>query len=762
MPTVTQANIAVVLPQVLLLLRNQTRHDFANYKTNTIIRRIERRMLVQSIRTAEGYLQFLKDNAFELDLLFRELLIGVTSFFRDSEAFRALSSALPELVKGKSDGETIRIWSAGCSTGQESYSLAMVVWEAIESFNPSLKLQVFATDLNTQAIEVARRGFFPSQIEDEVDEKRLSRFFVREDTGYRIHKRLREHLTFAPQDVTSDPPFMNLDLLCCRNVLIYFDPTLQKKLFAVFHYAIRPGGLLLLGNSESIGNLFGVFEPLDKKWKLFRRKLSVSKSLPLLSESLPITRPREIIETTVSDRPVHTSPKANLIHFLERRLLQIFAPPTVIASDRGEIVYIHGRTGAYLEPAEGAPSTNVIEMAREGLRPTLSAMIARVTADGGEIIQRGVRITNAESEAAADITVRKIREPEPIRGLLLISFEESRRMAVSESLKKKPQGRAAELELELQFTKESLQTTIEELQTSSEEAKSNNEELQSTNEELQSTIEELETSKEEMQSLNEELQTVNAELQTKVEDLAQVNDDMTNLLNNSHIATVFLDDQLCIKRFTDATRTIIKIIPTDIGRPIGDLVTNVDYDLVADAQDVLATLMTKESEVASDDGRWFRVRLMPYRTSENVISGIVATFVDVTVGKRTEMQVQVAADYAQSIVETMRDPLLVISNELCIVSCNAAFYDLFQLNTDKVVGAAVDAIGEGRWDVTRLQELLHRIQADGMGEDGVELDAQLPDGKTCKLVVNARPLEQAITLPGRILVAMFSTGLQDG
>lgn len=755
-PQSPSATLVKVLPDILVLLRNQTNHDFSHYKTNTMVRRIERRMSAKAILQAKDYLGFLVENPFELDLLFRDLLIGVTGFFRDAEAFAALDDLLPELIQGKCDGDTIRVWSAGCSTGEEAYSLAIAIWEAIEKFNPTLVLRLFATDLNTQAVEVARRGVFTDRIEEQVGEKRLQRFFsATEDGGYRVQKFLREQLIFAPQDLIADPPFLNLDLISCRNVLIYLDGEMQKKLIPIFQYALKPGGVLLLGNSESIGTFHGVFDSVDNKWKIFKRKLAVPVKLPLLNKTLSISPSREMIETTLSDLPAETSPSTNLLRLLERRLLRSYAPPTVISSDRGEIVYVHGSTGAYLEPAEGGPSTNLIEMAREGLRPTLTVMMRRVSASGGEMIQRGIRITDAEHEDAADVIVRKISEPESIRGLLMISFEKTTRSVIPEASKQTPAGRTSELELELQFTKESLQTTIEELQTSNEEAKSNNEELQSTNEELQSTIEELETSKEEMQSLNEELQTVNSELQTKVEDLAQVNDDMTNLLNNSHIATVFLDDELCIKRFTDATTTVIKIIPTDVGRPIGDLVTNVDYDLVTDAKAVLSTLMTQETEVAANDGRWFRVRLMPYRTSENVISGLVITFVDVTASKLIETQVRVAGDYAQSIVDTVRDPLLVIDDDFEIVSGNIAFYEMFKLPAEGVVGKAIGQAGEGLWDVSALRGLLEKIRSEDSVDDDLRLEARLPDGQLCQFLVNARPLEQVATLPGKILVAMF-------
>jgi two-component system, chemotaxis family, CheB/CheR fusion protein len=746
MPLAAFPGLAELMPKIFVLLRNRTRHDFSHYKTNTVRRRIERRMSVHQIHDAGNYLRFLQENPHELDILFRELLIGVTCFFRDSDAFTALANDfLPKLVDGKSDGDTIRIWSAGCSTGEEAYSLAMVVQEAIDRFNPGLQLQVFATDLDTRAIDVARRGVYPEGIAADISPKRLQQFFSPEAGQYKIQKELRERLVFAPQDLISDPPFSKLDLLACRNVLIYLDVDLQKKLFPVFHYALNPGGLLFLGNSESIGHFTDEFEPLDKKWKIFERRVSLLSRLPLVCPSFALNLPRDMIEAPMADKPVERPADATLRQLLERQLLRTYAPPTVITSDRGEIVYIHGRTGAFLEPAPGGPSNNILSMAREGLQPTLSALLRRAAAEGGEVVQREVHVANNGNSITVDVVVRTIPEPEAIRGLLMITFETVSRDGTKKPLapKKKARGRAAELEQELQFTRESLQTTIEELETA-------NEELQSTNEEQQSTNEELETSKEEMQSLNEELQTVNSELQMKMEDLALVNDDMTNLLNNTCIATIFLDNDLNIKRFTQAASDVIKIIATDVGRPIGDLVTSLDYDLVTDAQKVVATLMTKESEAKAADGRWFRVRLMPYRTSENVIDGLVATFVEVTASKLAELQVAVAAAYAQSIVDTVREPLLVLDDETCIVSANESFYQTFQKKPAEIVGQTVDDL----WNVPKLGGMLKKILPGGSTFEDFHIDVALPDGGKRKMLLNARRLEQAIALPGKILLGM--------
>jgi two-component system CheB/CheR fusion protein len=452
----------------------------------------------------------------------------------------------------------------------------------------------------------------------------------------------------------------------------------------------------------------------------------------------------------VPENPTPPSLNLDVLPLLERRLLHSYAPPTVIVSDQGEIVFIHGRTGAYLEPAEGEPTNNILTMARPGLQPVLSMLMRKAAADGQEAVQQAVRMTENGGHALVDLVVRRISEPEMIRGLLMISFEEPRpaQGSLSEDKPKgKVRGRVSDLERELQLAKENLQVIVEQMETTNEELHSSNEELQSTNEELQSTNEELETSKEEMQSMNEEMQTVNAELQLKMEDLARANDDMTNLLNSTDIATIFLDNELCISRYTDAISDVIHVIPSDIGRPIGDLVSNLDYDLVQDANQVLKTLMTCETEVQAADNRTYLVRLTPYRTSENRIHGLVATFVDVTAAKA-------AAVYAESIVNTVRQPLLVLNDELRVVSGNEAFFHTFGVQAAEAGGQLVYELCDGQWRMPELRELLEQV----LPRDSVIVDFRIehdfPKIGRRVMLLNGRRLEQASALPGRILLAL--------
>jgi len=623
--------------RIFLLLRSRSGHDFSYYKSTTIRRRVERRMNVHQMESLRDYLYFLQNNAAELDRLFKELLIGVTSFFRDPEAHESLAKLLPDLCRGKEDGYVFRVWVPACSTGEEAYSLAIAFKEAMDRAKSLYGVQIFATDLDPEAIEIARTGEYPESISADVSGKRLERFFTQTDGFYRIKKEIREMLVFAPQNVVEDPPFTKLDLLSCRNLLIYFDAKLQQRLIPMFHYALRPGAILFLGTSEAIGSFAHLFEPLDKKWKIFGRKDGPSTAyIADLPASPSDIATRELVSASFGRRLAEPT----LAQHAERALIQHLVPPALLMHERGEIVHIHGRTGQFLEPAPGPQTTtNVYNMAREGLQLDLAVAIRQAAENEAGVIQRGVRVKTNGHTVTVDLRVKLLTQPEHLRGLYLVAFDHVEPVPVIEapssstpSAEAEPApGRIAELERELQHAREVHQSTVEELETANEELKSTNEELQSTNEELQSANEELETSKEEMQSLNEELQTVNAELQGKVEELSRANDDMKNLLNGTDIATIFLDNDLNIKRYTDQAKKVVRLIPSDVGRPVGDLVSKLKHQTLADdAAEVLRTLGFKEAEVQSDDGAWYLMRMLPYRTTDNVIDGLVVTFVDIT------------------------------------------------------------------------------------------------------------------------------------
>ncbi|AHF90322.1 chemotaxis protein B [Opitutaceae bacterium TAV5] len=639
-----EGNIRSALEKIVILLRSHSGNDFTLYRRSTLDRRVEHRMGIHRIGKIDAYVRYLQENPQELDILFKELLIGVTRFFRDPAAWQQLAKTLPALLADRGPGGTLRTWVAGCSTGEEAYSLAIVLTESLQRARPAnhAALQIYATDLDKDAISKARQGLFPESISADVSPARLGRFFVKEAGGYRVNKEIRTAVTFAPQNLIMDPPFTRLDILCCRNLLIYLTPELQRKLFPLFHYCLNPRGVLFLGSAESIGGFGGLFTPLAFKERIFRRTESAPPGIQL---DFPAVFAPAATERT--DTPqVMQRPGPSLQSLADQLLQARFAPPAVLVNERGDILYISGRTGNYLEPAAGKANWNVVAMAREGLRYELADALQKMRRKKTAITVRDIKVGIDPDARSVDIMVQVLDEPRELRGMVLIVFSDTVNPIASPPPGKA--GRASsrnlaqrELERELQRARQEVHACREEMQTSQEELKSMNEELQSTNEELQSTNEELTTSKEEMQSLNEELQTVNAELQSKLDELSAANNDMKNLLNSTDIATVFLDNALRVRRFTEQAGTIIKFIPGDVGRPVTDLASDLLYPaLVEDAQEVLRTLVFSETSITTRDGRWYMVRIMPYRTMDNRIDGVVITFTDITASKKVEAELR--------------------------------------------------------------------------------------------------------------------------
>jgi two-component system CheB/CheR fusion protein len=632
------------LEKIILLLRAKTGHDFSEYKKNTLYRRIERRMSIHQIDRIMSYVRFLQENSQEADLLFRELLIGVTSFFRDPAAWEHLQkNALPLLLKACPPNGTLRAWSLGCSTGEEAYSLSIAFKETVAQLAPEsgIKLRVFATDLDKDAIDKARHGLYPQGIAADVSADRLDRFFVQDGPGYRIGNEIREMITFATQNVIMDSPFTRLDIIICRNLLIYLTPELQQRILALFHYSLNPEGILFLGSSEALSGSTDLFATVDSKSKLFRRRESIlaSAKIAFPSSFIPAL-PGVSQETTM------LKPEVNIQSLADQVLLQRFSPPAVLVNTKGDILYISGRTGKYLEPAAGKVNWNIHAMAREGLRFDLGTAFLKALRQKGAVIVKGLKVTEGEMVQTVDLTVQEIQDPEALRGMVMIIFTDVATPPKQKSVRRSKSGvadsaRSMELEQELHLCREELRTTREEMQASQEELKSFNEEMQSTNEELQSTNEELTTSREEMQSLNEELQTVNAEQQSKMDELARINDDMRNLLNSTEIVTVFLDNDLHVRRFTPGANKIFKLIPGDVGRPLSDIANDLLYpEMPEQAQEVLRTLAFSEKQVSTADGRWYAVRIMPYRTMNDVIAGLVITFTNITSAKKLERELR--------------------------------------------------------------------------------------------------------------------------
>ena len=630
------------LDSVLALLRARSKHDLTLYKPSTLRRRIERRMAIHRVTSIDEYAALLLANPTELDLLFKEMLIGVTSFFRNPAAWEELSSvALPELFAREGPDKQYRAWVAGCSTGEEAFSLAMVFTEARErlALTGTSTLQIFATDLNADAIAFARRGRYPGSITADVSAERLDRFFRMQGNGYLIDPRIRERVLFAQHDLIMDPPFTRLDLLLCRNVLIYFNAALQKRLLPLFHYSLLPGGILMLGGSETVGPVQNLFPTVSSKSRLYRRSQAATMARTV---DFP-TGPRVSARAPAQELPLspQISQTANVQALADQFLLQKFSPPAVLVNELGDILYVSAHTGRYLEPAAGKANWNIHVMARPAIRTPLAAAMWRAIKERTVVELRGLRMDDNFTHQL-DITVEPIDEPNPLGGMVMVVFREVAAPIAKKSRRRKDVGAVdPAIAAELTRCQEELKALRETMRASDEERQVAIEELQSTNEELQSANEELTTSKEEAQSMNEELQTINAELQSKLDDLALAQSDMQNLLNSTDIATLFLDNDLNVRRFTEQIKRLINLREADIGRPLSDLTTTLNYpELDADTKETLRTLAYSEKEISTSDARWFKVRIMPYRTVANVIQGAVITFVDITVAKQLEARLR--------------------------------------------------------------------------------------------------------------------------
>ncbi len=667
---------------IFKILRDQTGNDFSKYKRTTFGRRVQRRMVINEIDELKDYVRYLKVHPSETQDLFQDLLIGVTNFFRDPQAFRALEEdALPRIFDGHDAGEAIRVWVAGCSTGEEAYSIAILLHEAMERSEQHYNVQIFASDVDAHAIRQARLGRFSQNIAADVSPERMKRYFVREESGYRIQQEIREMVIFAEHNVIKDPPFSHMDLISCRNLLIYMGSELQKQVLPIFRYGLKPGGILFLGTAESLGPYVDLFEPISKKWNIFRNVKSSDSYLDVWSE-IPFS-------LSTSQKKQEAQPQVSNV--AQAFLLDHYAPPSVVIDRHANVLYVYGRTGMYLEPAPGEASLNLLQMARDGLRMPLTLAVQRVMHEESEqTVYRNVQVKSNGDYVSITLRVLRINAS-PIKELILVSFEEEDE-AITEGEEPTSESER-ELRNHVRDLEEELRSTREHLQSANEELLSANEELQSSNEELQSTNEELETSREELQSVNEELVTINAELQEKIDELSRANNDLDNMFSSTQLATIFLDPDLQVRRFTPATLDIFPLMDSDVGRPLTHLTSNlVSENVVVNANRVLDTLAPIEQEVQTQGGSWYWMRVLPYRTRGNVIDGVVITFNEITEQKEIQKQLRTLIVRA---IEQSNTFLLIANREGTIEYTNPYVTKATGYTEAELMGQSIDFLISG-------------------------------------------------------------------
>jgi len=730
------------IQSVLAVMRKRGGRDFSAYKHGTLSRRIARRMQLHGIDDPLEYARYLQQSDVEIDVLWHDWLIGVSSFFRDPEAFQALDSALSELLVGRENGSPMRVWVPGCATGEEAYSLVILLLETLRSLEKSLELQVFATDLNPAAIQVARAGRYPNGIAADLSASRLARFFTTEDGFYRVKKELRDLVVFAVQDALHDPPFTRLDLVSCRNLLIYLEPSAQRRLLRSFHYSLNPGGLLLLGSSESATGSEQFFSPLEGQFRIYRR----NDSTPPRPATRWLAGSNEARDARARSHPI--GPEADLATPLSKALAQHFGPPAVLVDAAGGIEQVHGRIGPYLALQPGRVHVNILDMAREGLRAPLASALREAIQVEGRVAERRVRLHIDDGRHTIHVRVSRLQEPRLVPPLFLVAFEPAGRATRKRKDELIPDEgtarRGPTLQQDLRDARHDLQGTIAELQVANQELAAANEEAQSANEELQSTNEELQTAKEETQSLNEELHTVNAELTDKLQEFQAATDDLVNLVNSIEIATIFLDNQLRVKRFTPQARRVAHLLDADVGRPLADLATHFDYpDLLSDAARVIATLHPSETQAATPDGSWYLVRIRPYRTARNIVEGVVVTFIDITDAKRTE-HLEAARRLAESIVDAVREPFLILDNGLRVVRANRAYHRSFGIEPGQIEGRPIGDLEGHHWTLPALRRALQQALQQGTGFEDFELEVELPHLGRRRLRLNARPMSPTV------------------
>ena len=737
---VAEATTDDQLNTLLSLVRAQTRRDFRSYKKRMLLRRIHRRMGLHQIQGLPPYIERLRNDADEIKALAVDLTINVTGFFRDPEAWKMLGDkVIAPLVRERPAASTIRIWVPGCSTGEEAYSIAMLVNEHAEAAKKSFDLKLFATDVAEGVLPSARAGTYPASIAQDVAPERLQRWFEMEVDTYAVTKNLRDAITFAPQNLLQDPPFSRMDLISCRNLLIYLEPEVQKRVLALFHFALREGGHLFLGPAETIAGQEDLFQTVSKKWRIYRRLGPTRHDIvdfPLIVTS---EASAELETRPEAARPQQRESAAEL---MERALLERYVPASVLVDRHFQVQYLRGPTEDYLRPPAGEPSYNLIAMARQGLQTTLRATVRKAVKTGQEVTAES-RVRRDGALHPVRVVVAPLGSAREAEARLLVTFlEREFKPEASAPATVEDEAAQSELQAELDAAREDLRLTMAQMETANEELKASNEEIRSINEELQASNEELETSKEELQSLNEELNTVNSQLQAKLAELEQRTNDLNNLLNSTDVATLFLDRNLGIRWFTPAMKALLQLLPTDIGRPISHFAQRFrGGDLVEDARGVLVKLSAADSEVVSDDGHCYVRHMVPYRTGDDRIDGVVMTFVDITERKRAEQEVQAAREHAESIVNTVREPLLVLTPQLRVRSANPSFYRTYHVSPEETVGQPIYDLGNRQWDIPQLRRLLDGVLSVNHAFHDFEVEHEFETIGRRTMLLNARRLE---------------------
>jgi two-component system CheB/CheR fusion protein len=755
-----EASAGQQLQRIFALLRSATGVDFTDYKLPTIRRRMQRRMVLHKISSIEQYVRFLQQSPNEVRSLYQDILIHVTRFFRDAETFQTLTSRVfPKIMDARKQDQPIRVWVPGCSTGEEAYSLSISLLEFLGDRAGDIQVQIFATDVSENAIEQARAGLYPQSIEADVSPEQIRQYFNKMDGRYRVAKRARDLCVFARQDLTRDPPFSKLDLIVCRNVLIYLNASLQKKLMGVFHYALKPSGFLMLGSAETVGAGGDMFVVMDKRHRLYANKAAGERGMSFPLSDHDLSRVSHLPAAAPEGRAT-----GNVQNEANRIVLNRYSPAGVIVDDNLDIVQFRGQTGPFLEPAPGEATLNLLKMVREGLLHGLRNALHDVRNSNKPVRREGLRIRSNGTVHDVNLEILPLTGSADGRHYLILFEEAKPPTDVShvrtkgnrrEPTQKENDKRVVRLQEELAANREYLQSIIQDLEATNEELQSANEEILSANEELQSTNEELDTAKEELQSTNEELNTVNDELQARNEEISAVNSDLINLLGSVQIAIVMVAGDLRVRRFTPMAEKVLNLIPTDIGRPISDIKPNIDCpdleELIGEAIDSVNTI---EREVRDRNGAWFALRIRPYKNVEKRIDGAVLALFDIDQARRKELEAREAKAYADAIIETLRQPLLVLGSDLKVHRANRAFYQMFGASPAQTQDRMLYELGNRQWDIPLLRAELEKTMKNGQAFENLRVEHDFPKIGHRIMMLNGRVLQDDDGSGSMVLLAI--------